>query len=171
MVIDESNDNVGEMSTQDAISLAKERELDLVEVAPKANPPVCKLIQWSKFQYQQQKKEKKNKGKEKKLKEMRFKTGIGLPDLERKVENAKEFLEKGHAVKITLMSSRKAIKRSMDDIFADLLTYFEGYSKISDVQKGRRQIGVIFKKTQSVKSTDNNSKATNEDKTSGGKEA
>lgn len=126
--------------------MARDVGLDLVEVAPKADPPVCKIVSWSKFRYQQQKRTEQSRKKQKKLKEFRFKAGIGKNDMERKVRRGIEFLDKGHPVKITLVPTRRVIKRSIKDIFNDLLTHFEDYSKITDVQRGARRMSVTFKK-------------------------
>lgn len=95
---------LGEMPTSRALELAKEKELDLVEVAPNQKPPVCKIMSYSKFKYEEKKKARKGKirGKAKDLKEMRFSPNIGEGDLQHKLNRIKEFLRKGHKVKITI---------------------------------------------------------------------
>ena len=84
--------------------MAKEKELDLIEVAPDARPPVCKIIDWGKFQYEQEKEARKQKAKSKKVdtKEIRLSFRIGEHDLENKTKQAKKFIESGDKVKIQL---------------------------------------------------------------------
>ena len=92
------------MSKQEALSLAQERELDLVEISPDADPPVCKIVDWGKFNYQRTKQLQKNRKTAKTLdmKQMRFGLKIGAHDLEIKMNKVRKFLEAGHKVKITL---------------------------------------------------------------------
>jgi len=92
------------MSRQEALSLAQERELDLVEISPEANPPVCKIVDWGKYNYQRTKQQQKNRKTAKTLdmKQMRFGLKIGAHDLAIKMNKVAKFLEAGHKVKITL---------------------------------------------------------------------
>jgi len=85
--------------------MAEKRDLDLVEVAPKANPPVCKIMNYGKYIYRQQKREKKNKKKQSSspLKEMRFRPRINEHDIMTKVNKIIEFIENGSKVKLTVM--------------------------------------------------------------------
>ena len=154
-VIDEKGDKVGVMAIKDALLMARDAELDLVEVAPNADPPVCKIVSWSKFRYQQQQRTEQSGKKQKKLKEFRFKAGIGINDKERKIRRGIEFLDKGHPVKITLVPTRRVLKMSIKDIFNELLTHFEDYSRITDVQRGARRMSVTFKKKNIVKDKKN----------------
>jgi translation initiation factor IF-3 len=103
-VIDEDGKQLGILSKQEALALAQERELDLVEISPDANPPVCKIVDWGKFNYQRTKQQQKNRRlvKAAELKQMRFGLKIGDHDLEIKMNKVKKFLEAGHKVKITL---------------------------------------------------------------------
>ena len=95
---------VGVVSTDDALRRAEEAQLDLVEVAPSASPPVCRILDYGKFKYQQHKKEAESKRKQQTttLKELRlgYKTDVG--DLERQISKARAFLEEGDRVKFTL---------------------------------------------------------------------
>ena len=86
---------------QEAIKLAEERGLDLVEIAPNAKPPVCKIIDYSKFLYDQKKKQKELKSKQQKVvvKEIRFGPNTDDHDFEFKLNHAKKFLEEGAKVK------------------------------------------------------------------------
>lgn len=92
------------MSKQEALALAQERELDLVEISPDADPPVCKIINWGKYNYQKTKQLQKNRKNTKVLdmKQMRFGLKIGDHDLAIKMGKVTKFLEAGHKVKITL---------------------------------------------------------------------
>lgn len=92
------------MSKQEALALAQERELDLVEISPDANPPVCKIVDWGKYNYQRTKQQQKNRktAKSLDLKQMRFGLKIGAHDLMIKMNKVAKFLEAGHKVKVTL---------------------------------------------------------------------
>ena len=101
MVIDENGGQLGLLKIQDALDMAQEREMDLVEVSPLANPPVCKIIDYGKFQYQQSRSQQK-KAKKIETKVIRLSLGIGQHDLEVKKKQAIKFLGQGHNVKIEL---------------------------------------------------------------------
>ena len=92
------------MTTEDAINRAQEAGLDLVEVAPTAVPPVCRIIDFSRFKYEQEKQEKEAKKKQKvvHLKEVRLGPKIGEHDYQFKLKNLEEFLKRGDKVKITM---------------------------------------------------------------------
>ena len=96
------------MSSREAYMLAQEQELDLVEISPGANPPVCKIVDWGKFNYQKTKQAQKNRLNNKVLdmKQMRFGLKIGDHDLAVKMKKVTGFLEAGHKVKITLFHTR-----------------------------------------------------------------
>ena len=89
------------MSVRDALSLAKELELDLVEISPKADPPVCRIIEYKKFLYDQKKKQKEMKAKQQKVvvKEIRFGPNTDDHDFNFKLKHAKKFLEEGSKLK------------------------------------------------------------------------
>jgi translation initiation factor IF-3 len=93
------------VSLDEAIALAKSREMDLVEISPDQDPPVVKIIDFSKFRFEQIKKAKEAKKKQKVIhvKEIKMRPSIDSHDYEHKVNHAKEFLEKGDKVKFTLM--------------------------------------------------------------------
>jgi len=103
-IIDENGDNLGEMTRDEALALARQKELDLIEIAPDARPPVCKILDWGKFQYEQEKEERKQKAKNKQadLKEIRLTFKIGQHDLEIRQQQIAKFLEKGHKVRINM---------------------------------------------------------------------
>lgn len=104
-VIDEDGSQLGVIETAEALRIAREKELDLVEVAPNVRPPVCKIIDWGKFQYQQAKKDQASRTKQKKteIKGIRIRPSTGNNDLSFKAEQAEKFLKKGHKVKIEIV--------------------------------------------------------------------
>ena len=93
------------MSSKEALKLAQEARVDLVEISPNAEPPVAKIIDWGKYQYQKMKEQQKNKKKAKaiELKQMRFGLKIGSGDLEIKLRKIKKFLANGDKVKLQLV--------------------------------------------------------------------
>ena len=103
-VIDETGQNLGEMKTPDAIELASSRGLDLVEVSPKVQPPICKIMDYGSFKYQKEKQERKQKAKQKsaELKTVKLSTRIGDHDLQLRVDRTVKFLNEGNKVRIEL---------------------------------------------------------------------
>jgi len=104
-LIGADNKQVGVVNIREALNLAEEAGLDLVEVAPTANPPVCKIMDFGKYRFQLQMKERESKKKQHviKIKEVRFRPNIGEHDLQMKVNAARKFLKDGFKVKITLL--------------------------------------------------------------------
>ena len=103
-VISSEGKNLGTLSTREAISLAKQEGLDLIEISPNANPPVCKIIDIGKYKYDQQKKAHKAKKKQKvmNLKEIKLRPVTEIHDYNFKIKNAQKFLTKGDKVKFTV---------------------------------------------------------------------
>lgn len=103
-VIDEQGEKRGVMGIHDALDLAYEKKLDLVLVAPNAEIPVCKIMNYGKYKFEQSKKEKEAKKKQKvfEVKEIRITPNIEQHDFEFKAKNARKFLEDGNKVKITV---------------------------------------------------------------------
>ncbi|WP_442900311.1 translation initiation factor IF-3 [Geoalkalibacter sp.] len=104
-VIDDESQQLGVMSLTDALAAAEERGLDLVEVSPNANPPVCRIMDFGKYMYQQSKKaaEAKKKMARVELKEVKMRPKTDEHDFQVKVRNARRFLEDGNKVKFTMM--------------------------------------------------------------------
>ena len=102
-LIDDEGNQMGIVPTSEALKLAKERELDLVEVSPNANPPVCKILDFGKYRFEQEKKLRDAKKNQKvlKLKEIRMQPKIGSGDLDTKARHIQEFLDEGDKVKVT----------------------------------------------------------------------
>jgi translation initiation factor IF-3 len=103
-VIDEDGGQLGVMATRDALTIARERGIDLIEVAPQAQPPVCRIMDYGKFKYDQAKKEKDaaKKHKQSELKGIQMFPNIEDHDFEVKVRSAIKFLEDGDKVKVTV---------------------------------------------------------------------
>ena len=103
-LIDDKGDQKGIVPTIEALKMAKEQELDLVEVAPQANPPVCKILDYGKYRFEQEKKlrDAKKNQKQLKLKEIRMQPKIGSGDLDFKSKHVQEFLNEGNKVKVTI---------------------------------------------------------------------
>ena len=127
-LIGEDGEQLGIMSSREAMKLTAEANLDLVKIAPTAKPPVCKIIDYGKYKYEQTRKEKEAKKKQKtvEVKEVRLSPNIDTNDLNTKVNNAKKFIGKGYKVKVTLrfrgreMAHVQSSKHILDD-FAALL--------------------------------------------------
>ena len=103
-VISSDGKNLGTLSTKEAIEIARQEELDLIEISPNANPPVCKIIDIGKYKYDLQKKANKAKKKQKiiNLKEIKLRPVTEIHDYNFKIKNAQKFLEKGDKVKFTV---------------------------------------------------------------------
>ena len=141
-VIGEHGEQVGIMSPKEAMQLAREADLDLVKVAPKAQPPVCKIIDYGKYRYEAARKEKEARKKQKSMevKEIRMSPNIDTNDLNTKQNNARKFLAKGARVKITLrfrgreMSHMNASRHILDD-------FAEALSDVAEVYKSAKVEG------------------------------
>ena len=113
-VIGSDGDNIGILNTNEAISMAKEQGLDLIEIAPNAKPPVCKIIDMGKFKYDAQKKANVAKKKQKivALKEIKMRPVTETHDYDFKVKNAKKFIGKGDKVKFTIRFKGRELQHS-----------------------------------------------------------
>lgn len=126
---DETGAQVGVMSREEALKLAQEKNLDLIEVAPMAKPPVARLMDYGKYLYREEKEERKQKSKQKKdvLKTIRISLNTGLNDLKIKAEKTDEFLKEGLRVQVELVLRGRA---KYQKTFSDL-----GKQKIEDFLK------------------------------------
>lgn len=128
-VIGEEGQQLGVMPPKEAMKLAKEANVDLVKIAPSANPPVCKLVNYGKYRYELARKEKEAKKKQKtiEVKEVRLSPNIDTNDLNTKVGAARKFISKGDKVKVTLrfrgreMAHMQSSKYILDE-FAEKLS-------------------------------------------------
>jgi translation initiation factor IF-3 len=132
---------IGIVKTTDALAKAQTKQLDLVEISPQASPPVCKIINFSKFKYDMEKKEKEAKKKQKTshIKEIRIRSRIGGRDLEVKIKRAKEFISDGDRVQLTAMFSGREMQHKdlgikiMDKIKEALSDIAEPEGRISSI--------------------------------------
>ena len=143
-LIGESGEQLGIMSSREALKLAEEAGLDLVKIAPTAKPPVCKIVDYGKYRYELARKEKDAKRKQIEVKEIRMSPNIDTNDLNTKVGAARKFLEKGNRVKVTLrfrgreMAHMSTSKHILDD-FAQMLSDIAVVEKMPKVE-GRSMI-------------------------------
>ncbi len=151
-VIGTNGEQLGVMSARDAQKLADEAELDLIKIAPKAQPPVCKIMDYGKFRYEQQKREKEAKKKQHivETKEIRLSPNVEINDLKTKANNARKFIEKGDKVKVTLrfrgreMAHISSSAHVLDD-FAKMLEDIAQVSKAAKLE-GRNMTMFLEKK-------------------------
>ncbi len=103
-LIDGNGEQRGIVPTIEALKMAREQDLDLVEVSPNANPPVCKILDFGKYRFEQEKKLRDSKKNQKvlKIKEIRMQPKIGSGDLDTKAKHVQEFLDEGDKVKVTI---------------------------------------------------------------------
>ena len=156
-LVDENGEQLGVVATREALRLAEERDVDLVEIAPLAKPPVCKLMDYGKFKYREQKKahEARLKQKQIQVKEIKFRPGTDEGDYKIKLRNLIRFLEEGDKTKVTLrfrgreMAHQEFGVRLLERVKADLEPYgvVEQFPKL----EGRQMIMVLGPKKVPVK--------------------
>ncbi|GAB4162771.1 MAG: translation initiation factor IF-3 [Rickettsiaceae bacterium] len=146
---------VGIVSLQKALQMATEAGLDLVEISPNAEPPVCKILDFSRFKYDAKKKQQESKKKQKKvtLKEMKFKVNIGQGDLDVKLNKIKKFLEDGDKVKVSLwFKGREIVHRDKGkELFDKILQQLGTIAKLEAEPKmeGKQILMVLAPNTVS----------------------
>lgn len=103
-VVSADGEQLGIMSAKEALKIAEDNDLDLVKIAPQAKPPVCKIMDYSKYRYEQAKREKENRKNQKQIetKEIRLSVTIDVGDFNTKVNHAKKFLASGHKLKVSI---------------------------------------------------------------------
>lgn len=148
-LIDDKGEQVGIVPTFQALQMAREKGLDLMEISPNASPPVCKILDYGKFKYEKKKKDHEAKKKQTviKVKEVQLRPQTDEHDLDYKFRNARSFLEEGHKVKFTMMfrgreiayqDNGQKIMRELADKMIDLAT-IEHYPKV----EGRKMIMIL----------------------------
>jgi len=148
-VISSTGENMGVLPIKKAVDIAKQEGLDLIEISPNANPPVCKIMDMGKYRYDMQKKASKAKKNQKisVLKELKLRPGTEIHDYNFKIKNAKKFLTKGNKVKFTVRFKGREMqhvelgKKLMDRIIAD--TKDLGKVEINPKFEGRQMIMII----------------------------
>jgi len=148
-LIDPDGQQLGIKSLPEALSIARSMELDLVEVAPEANPPVCRIMNFTKFKYeaQQRAKESRKKATNIVVKEMKYRPKIGGGDFETKTRKVAQFLGEGHKVKITIMFRGREMqhpelgRRILDRVAEEVIEV--GKVEIMPKQDGRNMTMVL----------------------------
>ena len=148
-VINSDGENLGVLNLQEAISKAKDQNLDLIEIAPNARPPVCKIMDMGKYKYDQQKKLNKAKKKQKKieLKEIKLRPVTEVHDYTFKIKNAQKFLSKGDKVKFTIRFKGREMQHTKlgNDLMEKIKIDMETIGKVELQPKfdGKQMIMVI----------------------------
>ncbi|MFP4698228.1 MAG: translation initiation factor IF-3 [Eubacteriales bacterium] len=141
-VITHDGEQLGLMSAKEAYLIARERNLDLVKIAPKAKPPVCKIIDYGKFKYEQARKEKEARKKQKviNVKEVRLSPNIEQNDINTKMNQASKFLKKGDKVKVTVRFRGRELAHT--SVGREILQSFaKGLSDIAEIEKPPKMEG------------------------------
>ena len=152
--MDQNGEQLGVMSSRDALALAEERQLDLVKIAPQARPPVCKLMDYGKYRFEQSKKEREFRKNQKVItvKEVRLSATIEDHDIDVKFKNAVKFLKDGNKVKVTIRFRGRQITHSeigrqiMND-FADRIKEYGTVEKAPQIE-GRNMSMFIAPRAQ-----------------------
>lgn len=138
-LIDENKEQVGIVPIFKALEIARERELDLVEISPEASPPVCRILDYSKYLYSLQKKAHEAQRNQRKIqvKEIKFTPAIGEHDIDVKMKKIKEFLEDGDKVKVTiwLKGRQKRKPEMLDAMVAKIMEVLREISEIESPPK------------------------------------
>ncbi len=139
-LITNEGENLGIKKREEALSMAEQEELDLIEINPNAKPPICKIMDYSKYMYDKKKKQKKGKGKARDQKELRFSPVIEQHDIDVRVSRAEKFLSKGHNVKLTIFRKGRQTYEQAREVMDKLLDIFKEYNTIEDSpkQEGRK---------------------------------
>ncbi len=149
-VIGGNGEQLGIMSRQEALKHAEDAGVDLVEISPNANPPVAKIIDWGKYQYQKMKEQQKNRksSKQSELKQMRFGLKIGAGDLDIKLRKVRGFLSEGHKVKIQIFyrGREMAHKELGYDMINRIITLLEDDAVVEQQpQMAGRNLSIVIR--------------------------
>lgn len=145
-----NGEQLGIMSRQEALKHAEDAGVDLVEISPNANPPVAKIIDWGKYQYQKMKEQQKNRksSKQSELKQMRFGLKIGAGDLDIKLRKVRGFLSEGHKVKIQIFyrGREMAHKELGYDMINRIITLLEDDAVVEQQpQMAGRNLSIVIR--------------------------
>ncbi len=147
-MIDEEGTQVGIVEIPEALALAEEKGLDLVEVAPQADPPTCRIMDYGKFKYEQKKKTHKQKKSAHRRKEIKLRPKIGQHDFDVKIDHARTFIAKGHKVLVTMVyRGREMIHLDMGrELLAKFAQTLEDIAKVEQepVREGRNRMNMIL---------------------------
>ena len=148
-LIGAEGENIGVVSPERGLALAEEAGLDLVEISPNANPPVCKIMDYGRFKYEQQKRESEARKKQKTIdiKEVKFRPNTDKHDYDVKMRNVRRFLENGDKVKVTMrFRGREMAHQQLGrDLLERVATDIEELGKVESMPKleGRQMIMMI----------------------------
>ena len=148
-LIDENGENRGIVSIREALALAAEADLDLIEISPQATPPVCKILDFGKYKYEMQKRKAEAKKNQKviEIKELKLRPMIDTHDYEVKIKQAKKFLSDGNKVKFTMRFKGREMNTSNlgQDVLHRILEDLEGLYKLDSEPKmdGRQMMMLI----------------------------
>ncbi|MGQ9751981.1 MAG: translation initiation factor IF-3 [Thermoanaerobaculaceae bacterium] len=150
-LIDADGSQIGIVPVEQALQLAREKGLDLVEVAPTARPIVCKIMDWGKYRYEQEKKAREARKKEHhiEIKEVKFRPGVADHDFQTKLAMARRFLAAGKHVKVTIMFRRREMRR-LENGYEVLERVREALADVARVEKdasmaeGARDLTMVF---------------------------
>lgn len=157
-VVDEDGGQLGIMNVQEALSAAASKDLDLVKIAPQAQPPVCRIMNYGKYKFEQQKREKEARKNQKtmEVKEVRMSLNIDVHDFNTKVKNAQKFLKSGDKVKVSVRfrgreMTHTSLGNDLLDRFLDACSEFGATDKAPKME-GRSLAVVVSPKSQTQKS-------------------
>lgn len=150
-VVDENNEQLGIMVPRDALQIARERGLDLIEVAPNAQPPVCRIMDYGKYKYEQGKREREaaKKQRQSEMKGMTLRPGTDDHDLDIKIKNIVKFLADGDKVKVTIrfrsreMSHPEFAQAAMNKIVESVQAAAVGVVERAPLMEGRQMIMIL----------------------------
>ncbi len=146
-VIGAEGEQLGVMASRDALTMAEDKELDLVEVSPNAEPPVARIMDYGKYKYEQTKKQKKNKQSAVQVKEIQFRPKTDVHDYNFKVRHIREFLSKGHRVKVGVYfrGREMAYLDKGREILSQLLLELDEVAKMEkDIDQAGRLMFIII---------------------------
>lgn len=169
-VISEKKGQLGVMSVREALTLAEEENLDLVEIAPNATPPVCKIVDFGKLKYHQTKKEKESKKSQHviKIKEIKVTPNIDIHDFNTKLRHAKDFLEKGNKVRITCsFRGREMLHMNLgEDLVKRFCADLEEYSTVeAPMKRMGKSVSLVLGPSSKKSTKPSVKKPNNEEKT------
>jgi len=173
-LITSEGENLGIKKREEALSMAEQQELDLIEINPNTKPPICKIMDYSKYMYDKKKKQKNSKGKAKDQKELRFSPVIEQHDINVRVSRTEKFLSKGHNVKLTILRKGRQTNEQAKEVMDELLETFKEYSTVEEKPKleGRKLYITLKaeKKKEKIKTNEKEEEPEKENTTNSNKE-
>jgi len=153
-LIDEEQGNLGVVKTTDALEMAQKKGLDLIEISPKAKPPIAKIMDFGKFLYKEKRKAREisKQSREMEMKSVRVHLGTSEHDLSLKARNASKFLKEGHRVRLELFLKGREKYLDKEFLKERLLRVVnlvsESYKILQDIKKGPRGIFIVVEKSK-----------------------